>query len=91
VIALSTAAEVRRDPRNREPAAVRDLPNESTSPLFQAAAEATEEAILNSLFRATTTTANGTTIDALPLDRTLEVLRRYGALGWDQALPPGRP
>jgi D-aminopeptidase len=91
VIAFSTAAEVRRNPRSREPAAVRDLPNERMSPLFQAAAEATEEAILNSLFRATTTTGNGTTVDALPLDRTLDVLRRYSALGWDTTLPPGRP
>lgn len=91
VIAFSTAPEVRRDPRAMEPAAVRDLPNERMSPLFQAAAEATEEAILNSLFRATTTTGNGATVDALPLDRTLEVLRRYNALGWDASLPPGRP
>jgi D-aminopeptidase len=91
VIAFSTAAEVRRNPRAREPAAIRDLPNEATSSLFQAVAEATEEAILNSLFRATTTTANGVTVDALPLDRTLEILRRHDALGWDRTLPPGRP
>jgi D-aminopeptidase len=91
VIAFSTAAEVRRNPRAREPAAVRDLPNETTSPLFQAVAEATEEAILNSLFRAAATTGNGTTVEALPLDRTLEVLRRYDALGWDATLPPGQP
>jgi D-aminopeptidase len=91
VIAFSTAAEVRRNPRAPAPAAVQDLPNERTSPLFQAVAEATEEAILNSLFRATTTTGNGTTVNALPLDRTLEALRRYDALGWDTALPPGRP
>lgn len=91
VIAFSTAAQVRRDPRAREPAAIRDLPNEATSGLFQAVAEATEEAILNSLFRATTTTGNGTTVEALPLDRALEVLRRHGALQWDRTLPPGRP
>ncbi|HEX2079682.1 MAG TPA: P1 family peptidase [Longimicrobium sp.] len=91
VIAFSTAAGVRRNPRSREPAAIQDLPNESTSPLFQAVAEATEEAILNSLFRATTTTGNGMTVEALPIDRTLEILRRYGALGWDRTLPPGRP
>lgn len=91
VIAFSTAAEVRRSPRSNEPVAIRDLPNESTSGLFQAVAEATEEAILNSLFRAETTTGNGTTIEALPIERTLEVLRRYNALGWDTSLPPGRP
>jgi D-aminopeptidase len=91
VIAFSTSAEVRRDPRARAPTAVRDLPNEAASGLFQAVAEATEEAILNSLFRATTTTGSGMTVEALPIDRTLEVLRRYGALGWDRTLPPGRP
>jgi D-aminopeptidase len=91
VIAFSTAAEVRRTAAAREPAAVRDLPNEAASGLFQAVAEATEEAILNSLFRATTTAGSGMTVEALPIDRTLEVLRRYGALGWDRTLPPGRP
>ncbi|WP_420125453.1 P1 family peptidase [Longimicrobium sp.] len=91
VLAFSTAVQVRRDPRAREPAAVRDLPNEAATGLFQAVAEATEEAILNSLFRATTTTGSGMTVEALPLDRTLEVLRRYNALGWDRTLPPGRP
>lgn len=90
VIAFSTAAEVRRAAGAREPASVRDLPNEAMSGLFQAVAEATEEAILNSLFRATTTTGNGTTVDALPLDRTLEILRRYNALSWDGLRPhPG--
>jgi D-aminopeptidase len=90
VIAFSTAAEVRRTVGVREPAALRDLPNEATSGLFHAVAEATEEAILNSLFRATTTTGSGTTVDALPLDRTLEILRRYNALGWDGLRPhPG--
>jgi hypothetical protein len=49
-------------------------------PLFQAAAEATEEAIYNSLFRATTVQGHRGRVEALPLDRTLEVLRRHGAL-----------
>ena len=91
VIAFSTAAEVRRTAGAREPVSVRDLPNEGMTGLFQGVAEATEEAILNSLFRATTTTGNGMTVEALPLDRTLEVLRRYNALGWDRTIPPGRP
>jgi len=57
------------------------LGNESTSPLFLAAIEATEEAIYNSLLRAETMTGrDGHTIEALPLDRTLEVLRRYGVV-----------
>jgi D-aminopeptidase len=89
VIAFSTAAEVRRHP-GRAPRRGAGAANDATSPLFLAAAEATEEAILNSLFRATTVSGNGTTVEALPLAETLEILGRYGALHGDRALPPGR-
>jgi D-aminopeptidase len=54
--------------------------NDSMSPLFLAVIEATEEAIYNSLFRATTTTGRGHTVEALPLDRTLEILKRHNSL-----------
>lgn len=54
--------------------------NDAMSPLFLAAIEATEEAVYNSLFRATTTTGHGHTVEALPIDKTLEVLRRHGAV-----------
>jgi D-aminopeptidase len=50
------------------------LPSDGVSPLFQAALEATEEAVYNSLFRATTVTGNGRTVDAIPLDRVRELL-----------------
>jgi D-aminopeptidase len=50
------------------------------SGLFQGVVEATEEAIYNSLLRATTVTGMGRTADALPIEATLEVLRRYGAI-----------
>jgi D-aminopeptidase len=78
VIAFSTAESVRRraDGPLRD---VTDLGNDAISPLFQAVAEATEEAIYNSLLRAVTTTYGDRTVEALPLGRTLEVLRRYGA------------
>lgn len=57
------------------------LPNDSMSPLFLATIEATEEAILNSLFRATTIKGReGRTIEALPIDKTLEILRKYGKI-----------
>ncbi|MFN2578251.1 MAG: P1 family peptidase [Pyrinomonadaceae bacterium] len=59
---------------------VKLLANDAMSPLFLAVIEATEEAIYNSLFRATTTTGRGHTVEALPIDRTLEILRRHGAL-----------
>jgi D-aminopeptidase len=90
VLAFSTAESVRRRP-GTTPRTVEDLPNDAMSPLFQAVAEATEEAIYNSLFRATTVTGHRGTVEALPLDRTLEILRRYNALEWDRKLPPGRP
>lgn len=53
-----------------------ELPNAALTPLFQAAVEATEEAILNSLFAAHTVTgAGGRTVQALPVDRVLALLR----------------
>ena len=54
------------------------LPSEATSPLFQAALEATEEAVYNSLLRATPVTSALGAAEALPVDRVVEVLRRYG-------------
>lgn len=79
VIAFSTAESVRR--RGTEPVrSTQQLAGDAMTPLFQAVAEATEEAIYNSMLRATTTTFRGTTIEALPLARTLEILRRYGAV-----------
>jgi D-aminopeptidase len=92
VIAFSTAEGVRRTPERRSALhSIETVPNDLMSPLFQAAVEATEEAILNSLFRATTTTGHdGRTVEALPLERTLEILRRYDVLHQDRRLPPGR-
>jgi D-aminopeptidase len=54
-IAFSTAPSVRRTPERRAAAAqVEDLPNDAVSPLFVAVADATEEAIYNSLLKART-------------------------------------
>lgn len=81
-IAFSTAPELGIAANNRKskpPATL--LSNEAMSPLFLAVIEATEEAIYNSLFRATTITGRGHTVEALPIDRTLEILKRYNALG----------
>jgi D-aminopeptidase len=54
--------------------------NNDVSPLFQAVIEATEEAIYNSLFLATTVRGHRGTSEALPLDQTIEILRRYGVV-----------
>lgn len=56
------------------------LPNNAVSALFPAVIEATEEAIYNSLFAAETTTGNGRTIEALPVESTVETLRRHGMI-----------
>src|SRR5437870_4863082 len=82
-IAFSTAPEmrIRTTAGNRASKSnVILLSNDAMSPLFLAVIEATEEAIYNSLFRATTTTGRGHTVDALPIDRALEILRRHSAL-----------
>jgi D-aminopeptidase len=83
-IAFSTAADLRIrtgvSPRAQR-STVTLLTNDATSPLFLAVIEATEEAIYNSLFRATTITGRGHTVEALPIDRTLEILKRHNALG----------
>ncbi len=79
VIAFSTAKDNLRDPgQNAQPA--RSLAGEAMSPLFQAGAEATEEAILNSLFKAETVRGHRGTAAALPLEPVLDALRRAGAL-----------
>jgi len=76
VIAFSTAQSVRRT----ESAPVRqvsDLDNEAMSPLFEAVAEATEEAVYNSLFMATTVESRSGRADAVPLDQVRAALKRH--------------
>lgn len=83
-IAFSTAPDVRIKPLGQNerntPRNLKSLANDDTSPLFLAVIEATEEAIYNSLFKATTTTGRGHTVEALPLDRTVEILRKHGLI-----------
>ena len=82
VIAFSTAESVRHSHRHPERTQVRMLlRDENLSPLFQATREATEEAILNSLLMATTVTGfRGRRCEAIPVDRLIEICRRYGAI-----------
>ena len=79
VIAFSTANRVRRSTIGGVHA-VDDLSNGSISPIFEATVEATEEAIYNSLFKAITVTSNGRTVEALPIEETTDILRRYGVI-----------
>ena len=76
-VAFSTAAGVRRTPGRRAAvSALEELPNDKVSPLFQAVVEATEEAVLNSLFKADTMEANGARIEGLPVGDVLRLHRR---------------
>ena len=80
VLAFSTAEAVRRR-AGADAAPGAGLSNDAMSPLFQAVVEATEEAIYDSLFTATTVGGAGRTAQAIPLDRVREILRKYGAGG----------
>src|SRR4051794_26042067 len=75
-IAFSTAAEVRSRFNETAPRTQTVLPTDATSPLFEAALEATEEAVYNSLFQATTVRSSIGAADALPIDRVRELLKR---------------
>ena len=83
-IAFSTSPDVRiktlSQAERNQPRAIKSLPNDAMSPLFLAVVESTEEAIYNSLFKATTTTGKGHTVEALPLDQTINILRRHGLI-----------
>lgn len=86
VIAFSTHPEVRK-PRNRQtPIMTPELSNGAMSPLFAATAEATEEAIYNAIFKATTVSSSRGELRAVPLERLLQILDNHGVLNWDQTL-----
>jgi D-aminopeptidase len=77
-IAFSSAPQVRV--RGIDKALTRNvevMTNDAMSPLFLAVIEATEEAVYNSMFKATTMTGNGHTVEALPIEKTVEILRAH--------------
>ncbi len=74
-IAFSTAPGTRRGGDGT--LVLEEVPNDRMSPIFLATVEATEEAVYNSLFKATTVSGMGNSAEALPIEETLEVLRRY--------------
>ena len=62
-------------------ASLRMVPNDRISPLFKATAQATEAAITNALLAAETTTgANDLRVYAMPVDRMLAAMRKYGRM-----------
>ncbi|WP_249340313.1 P1 family peptidase [Sphingopyxis sp. 2PD] len=70
-IAFSTSPAVRREEGSAPTASVAELRNEALSPLFQAVAEATEEAVVNSLFAGKTVEGHRGTIERLPVETIL--------------------
>jgi len=76
-IAFTTAPALRSRFGARLPVARTILPTDGVSGLFEAALEATEEAVYNSLFRATTVTTGKRTVEALPLDRIRDLMANY--------------
>lgn len=81
VIAFSTNDSLRIPHQPSQPLLRREeLDNDAVSPLFMAAIEATEEAIINSLFAAKTTKGKSETAEALPMDRVIPMLKKYNRL-----------
>ncbi len=80
VFAFSTAESVRR-PRGEARRTDVVLADDAISPVFLAAIEATEEAIYNSLLRATPVKGGNRTIEPVPIDRLRELLQRHGRGG----------
>lgn len=81
VIAFSTAQGMRIPYENEGRLQSNELVhNDYMSPIFMAAIEATEEAILNSLFIAKTMKGFNGTIEALPLDKVIPILKEHGVI-----------
>ncbi len=79
VITFATAEAVRRQPGDGV-RSVTDLSNDRMSAIFQATVEATEEAVYNSMFKAVTVSSRWGSREALPIEATVDVLRRYGVV-----------
>ncbi len=73
IIAFSTAPDARRK-WNAPRLVTKELASTEMSPLFQAVVEATEEAVYNALFQATTLAGNGNIGEAIPIDQVREAL-----------------
>ncbi|MCP4710420.1 MAG: P1 family peptidase [Planctomycetes bacterium] len=81
VIAFSTAEDLRIGSGARSTTSAGELENGRMSNLFKAVVEATEEAVYNSMFKATTVTGrNGRTVQAIPIDKVVEICRKYNVI-----------
>ena len=86
-IAFSTAEQI----PHRGPLTLKTevVSNDSMSALFLAVVEATEEAVINSMLKATTVVGrDDKTCDAIDIRQLLDVMNKYNALNWNRSLPP---
>jgi len=88
VIAFSTDPGVRRPRESDVPIVSKSLVNASMSPLFAATAEATEEAIYNAIFKATTVTSSRGTLEAIPIEDLKRILEKHKVLDRDKTQRP---
>ncbi|PCI82407.1 MAG: aminopeptidase [SAR86 cluster bacterium] len=86
VIAFSTNPNVRKPRVSEVPVPIEVVVNESMTPLFAATAEATEEAIYNAIFKATTVSSSRGELRAIPIDDLMSILEKYRSLNWDQTI-----
>jgi len=75
-VAFSTSRDMRTRFNDTAPRTRRVLPPDATSPLFEAALEATEEAVYNALFQATRVTSRFGSAEAIPIETVRELLRK---------------
>jgi D-aminopeptidase len=78
-VAFSTSPEMRTRHGDSKPRTRAVLPPDGVSPLFQAVLEATEEAVYNSLFKATTVTSRIGTAEAIPIEKVKSILEKHAA------------
>lgn len=88
VIAFSTSRTIPNEPGG-EVSRMKLLNSEYCSPLFCAVVEATEEAIINSLLKATTVVGyQGHRSEAIPIGEVVRICDKYNVLHWNSRLPP---
>lgn len=88
VIAFSTAYRIPHQLPETRTQVAPELHNDAMSPLFLAVVEATEEAVYNSMFKATTVSGRDEhTLEALPIEKTIKILEQYGVLNLKKRLP----
>lgn len=87
VIAFSTAYRIPNDSEVLNPS-VALVSNQNMNTLFMAVVEATEEAVYNSILKATSVTGrDGRILEAIPVDQVIDICRKYNVLNLQQRLP----